>query len=254
MKKFLIISTIVVANIMNAATVADLQNQEKAVYTNLSDYWLDEKGDIRIGSKNADKLQFDFSEARLARQSIEQIKNAMNTAIAKFSKAQQDAFIAAVSSDLKELENVRNELKTMRRSLDEAAGIVAKFLGKTNDDVLRLGDQNLANLINKKSTETGNKQDAQAATIALGTLKKMRPAFGLKVADAPVIETEKEKSSSTGGKLAAAANAVAKSETKLSGLVKASGNIASGTPCQNIHFDIVPGESRTGVIFLRLIK
>lgn len=263
MKKFLIVFSFFIGTALYGATVSELQNKEKELYSILSEYWIDKAGDTHVGNKDVKELQFAFSESLMSRFSIKQIIDSMTTAIAKFDQAKKDAFAEAVEPYLNELTNVRIELKNMRDKMDKAASLIGQKINKSPQDVMKMSEANIRNLINKTQDLKIKFNSSPEAVQALKDLIELRSMFGIQAVEVPIkTGTQSESNepdnnkikSSSSGKLSAAANAVAKSETKLSSLIKASATLATQGTCQDIHFDIVPGDKPGSVIFLRLIK
>lgn len=264
MKKFLIgLGALITINAYGVSTVSELQNKEKEMYSILSEYWVDKSGETHVGNKDTKELQFAFSESLMPRLTIKQIIDSMSTAISKFDQAKKDAFAAAVEPYLTELTNARTELKSMRDKLDNAAATIAKYVGKSAQDVMKMADANIRNIINKTQESKIKFNSSPEAVQALKDLTALRSMFGIQTVETPIKNASQTDSSepdnnkvksSSSGKVAAAASAVAKSETKLSSLIKASAQLKQQSTCQDIHFDIVPGDKPGSVIFLRLIK
>jgi hypothetical protein len=263
MKKLLIIAALGTASFIYGAvaTVQELQTREKEDYDMLIDHWIDKEGKVRVGGDKKD-AQFSFDEQFLKRRTVEQIDTAIKTATGGFTADQQNAFQKAIEPFIKDLKEVRSKLKMEHNNLDTEAERLARILGKTKDDVLKLPDQSLTNLITRLSTleEDPKKrlsaEKTQEAKLALQTIKQLRSGFAIQTtaAKAETGEETAEKKAKTSAKTAALAEAVVKSETKLSSLIKASAQIAQQTPCQDIHFDIVPGDAPGSILFLRLVK
>jgi len=279
MKKIvLIITAITITNFMSGAvTVQELKNKENEAYDALSDVWINEKGDVRVGGNKKD-AQFVFDEPFLARRSIEQINKSIKTATSGLTTEQQQKFMKAIEDDFKKLEKARADLKLQRDELDTIATKLASLLGKkTKEDILKLPDQNIAALISKISAGS-KKIDANRE---FSKFKPLRAVFDIKTTETPIttsaagktkpstLEDEDEDfetpssrkgtKSSAGrgkstGKVVAAASLVANAETKLSTIIKASASIAAVDPRTDIHFDIVPGDEPGSVLFLRTTK
>lgn len=245
--KYSTLLTLVTTGFAYSATVSELQNKEKEVYTILSEYWIDKAGDVHVGNKDSKELQFAFSESLMPRLTIKQIIDSMTTAISKFEKSKQEAFASAVQPYLNELTNARTELQTERKKMDDAAAMLAPLLGKTVQDILKLPDSNIAALISTKITDGSKKLDAHTAAT---NLKKLRPQFNVQTMDQPMPgqktagvsgDAEKTKTSSS-GKTAAAAEAVAKSSFNLSEMAGFVGESAMYSMCRDRHFDIILDE------------
>jgi hypothetical protein len=253
------------------ATVQELRNEEQALYDKLVEHWIDKEGSTHLGNKelNPTAIQFSLSKNIINKQSIKQITDSMNTPLKKFTPEQQQDFKEAVKADLDDLAKVQDELKKLRNQMDDAATKLGQLLGKTRDgalrtkdDVLKLADRNLEELI-KIIPDGAKKIDAN---IEFGIIKKLRPQFDIQTVAAPIVTARKggsaeseEETGATGStatqkpsKVAAAASVVAETKTKLSSIIKAASEAAIYAPCGDLHFDII--EDEEGIKFLRLIK
>jgi hypothetical protein len=245
------------------ATIQELQNEEQALYDKLVEHWIDKEGSTHLGNKELDPkaIQFAFSKNIMSKQTIQQIRDSMNTPLKKFTQAQQDDFKEAVKPDLDDLAKVKTKIKEMRDQLDFAAGTLANFLGKTPQDILKMADANIRNLI---SNLPQDKKIALNSTTALKDFTTLRAAFDIQTGATPIrppagpgAAAEAEEGPGAGttakpSKVTAAAAVVAETKTKLSSIIKAAAQTAIYAPCGDLHFDII--EDEEGIKFLRLIK
>ncbi len=244
-KSMVLSMLIVVSNTFGAVNVQDLQDKEKELYAILTEYWIDKEGDVHVGNRDAKSLQFAFSESLMNRMTVDQLKSSMNAAIARFTKNQKNAFINAVDPYLKDLDKVKKDLKHEHDAVDSAAAKLAKLLNKSPQDILKLGDENISNLI-KSKIQDGAKKVLAYEDLAI--LKRSRAAFGIKTVDAPLrniqsvdnnSDDDEKVKPSNGGKKTAAAQAIANSNFKISSMVGFLGEATKYSTCQSRHFDIL---------------
>jgi hypothetical protein len=279
MKKIVLIVSAIITNGMYGATIQEVKQQEKEAYDALIDIWINANGDVRVGGNKKD-AQFTFDEPFLARRSIDQINKSIKTALAGLTVEQQEKFKKAIEDDFKKLEKARADLKGLRSELDTAVALLASYWKKTPEAVMKLADINLDNLgpNNPNQAQKIAFNSDQKRNEALQAIKTLRPFFNIQTTTIPITTAQKTKPSmadneedhgtefagktektsaskgSGGSKTTAIAEAIMNSETKLSGLIKASADIKGQWTCESMHFDIVPGDEPGSVLFLRLVQ
>lgn len=259
-------------------TIQQLQNKEQEDYALLSEHWVDKEGVTHAGNKDPKELQFAFSESLMKRQSVDQIKASMNTAISRFSKEQKAEFIDTVKPYLDDLAAIRNEMKSMHDKLDGYAATLAQYLKKTPEEIMRYPKENIEHIITdhyERGTLSSEKKIELRTKVNVNEFDALRTAFDIttvaepiakktsasRVAAAEAEDEEEEEAvpvkkksggSGTGSKVASVASAALSGDFKISKMVTSIADWARYSNCTDRHYDIV--QDSDGIQFITIAK
>jgi|GEM_PF-6636375 len=230
--------------------VEKLLAQQQKLYNILEDYWFDDEGFFRVGDRDVKTVRFVLTPDMLGRMQQDKLISSMQAAIQRFKPDQQQLYKDQVTPYLTELADIRKQLETQRKKLDDAVAALATILGKPAKKVMTLADENLTAL-NSQIKDASTKIDAN---IALSVIKKLRPVFSIQATETVAVPTTmgtrempttRMAGGATGGESGAGAGAavgVAKAVSQsfdIGSIVKFSTDINKRSLCRDRHFDIV---------------
>lgn len=231
-----------------SSEVEALFTEKEQLYNNLGMHWMDENGNYRYGDKDA-ASQFSLTPTMLDRMSVDQVITNMKTATQRF-KAEGVTYNEAVKADLSKLKTVKDQLDTERKKIETAAETLGKvFGGKTAQDVMKMADENIKNLVSRLPQE----QKTKIYDSDMLALMRERPWFNIQISSPtkfmPDLEGgetalglgsgEKKSKSSGGGAAAAGVAAAAVSSFDIGSVVKFAGEASKYSPCGDRHYDIL---------------
>lgn len=226
-------------------TITELSTHQQRDYDDLSQYWFDKEGNFRFGAKDA-TAQFSLTSEMMDRMTVDQLKSNMNIAIQRFKEEERKKYLDLVTPILNDLKQVKDQIQAGRAKVEAAATTLATALKKSKDDIMKIADENLKNLVSRLP-------DAEKVKIYNSdvlAIMKQRSLYGFKVSSPTAIEMPDlgggasaggaaKKSGSGAGAAAAGVAAAAVSSFDIGGIVKFAGEVGKYGRCKDIHFDIV---------------
>lgn len=163
---------------ISGTVVSDLQEREQEIYHIIGEYWIDDAGNLQLGSKELGTPTFTLSETFMKRLTPDQIKGSVNTALSRLTQEQKDAYLHAIAPFLDELTDVRSTLKAIRNKLDTYASTLATYLNKTSQTILQMPTTNIKNLV---SILPADKKAELATKVNIEEFNNIRTAFNVTV-------------------------------------------------------------------------